>query len=150
MLIGHLIMNNVRTQFESQVQGLKSPIQWIFREWVRKLGSNELDNNYGGSRWLESKNKEVLPKEVRPQLSSRRLVFIYIVLEFDYKSNSCFYSVFLLISWFSFLRVFFPFYTIFFFHLHPPHVDQVIGVDPCPISTFLKSLGVTVRLKITV
>ena len=37
-----------------------------------------------------------------------------------------------------------------FFHLYPSHVDQVAGIDPCPISTFLKSLGVAIRLKITV
>ena len=36
------------------------------------------------------------------------------------------------------------------FHLHPPCVDQVADFDPCPISIFLKSLGVVVRLKITV
>ena len=36
------------------------------------------------------------------------------------------------------------------FHLHPPRVDQVVDFDPYPISTFLKSLGVAVRLKITV
>ena len=34
-----------------------------------------------------------------------------------------------------------------FFHLHPPRVDQVAGVDHCPI---LKSLRVVVKLKITV
>ena len=27
-----------------------------------------------------------------------------------------------------------------FFHLCPPHVDYIIGVDPYHISTFLKSL----------
>ena len=48
------------------------------------------------------------------------------------------------------LEVFFFFYTLFLFHLHPPCVDRIIGVDPCSISTFLKSLGVAVRLKITV
>ena len=37
-----------------------------------------------------------------------------------------------------------------FFHLHSPRVNQVAGIDPCPISTFLKSLGVAIRLKITV
>ena len=47
------------------------------------------------------------------------------------------------------LRSCFPFILSSFFHLHPPHVDQVVGIDPCPISTFLKSLGVAVRLKIT-
>ena len=36
-----------------------------------------------------------------------------------------------------------PFYFIlsFTFHLCPPRVGQIVGVDPCHISTFLKSLG---------
>ena len=38
----------------------------------------------------------------------------------------------------------------FSFHLYPPRVDQVTGFDPCPIGTFLKFLGVVVRLKITI
>ena len=37
-----------------------------------------------------------------------------------------------------------------FSHLHPPCIDQVAGANPCPISFFLKSLGVAVRLKIIV
>ena len=44
----------------------------------------------------------------------------------------------------------FSFILSSFFHLHPPRVDQVAGFDPCPINTFLNSLGVAVRLKITV
>ena len=44
----------------------------------------------------------------------------------------------------------FSFILLSFFHLHPPCVDQVAGIDLCPISTFLKSLGVAIRLKITV
>ena len=36
-----------------------------------------------------------------------------------------------------------PFYFIpsFSFHLCPPCVDQIVSVDPCHFSTFLKSLG---------
>ena len=56
------------------------------------------------------------------------------------------------------VTIFFPpflsgysfFYTIFLFHLHPSRVDQTTGVDSYLISTFLKSLAVVVRLKITV
>ena len=48
------------------------------------------------------------------------------------------------------LRSSFSFILYSFFHLHPPCVDQVASVDLCPISTFLKFLGVAVRLKITV
>ena len=43
--------------------GSKSPIQWICREWVGKLGSNELGNKYSRSKWQESKDKLVLSKE---------------------------------------------------------------------------------------
>ena len=32
------------------------------------------------------------------------------------------------------------FYTLFPFHLLPPRAGQMVGVDTCPISTFLKSL----------
>ena len=45
-------------------------------------------------------------------------------------------------------RYSFSFILSSFFHLHPLRVDQVVGVDPCPINTLLKSLGVAVRLKI--
>ena len=44
--------------------------------------------------------------------------FLYIFLEFGYKHSFCFYSV----------------------YLYTPRVDQIAGVDPCPISTFPKSL----------
>ena len=129
---------------------LKSPIQWICRECVRKLDFNKSDNNYCRSRWQENKEKLVLSKESRSQLNPMRLVFIYKSFEFDYKSHSCCYSVFLSIFWSPILRYSFSFILSSFFYLHPPRVDQVSNVDPCPISTFLKSLGVTVRLKIIV
>ena len=61
--------------------------------------------------------------------------FLYICLEFDYRHNSCCYNVL---------------YYLFFFYLYPPRVDQIAGVDPCPISTFLKSLVVAIGLKITI
>ena len=44
----------------------------------------------------------------------------------------------------------FSFIPSSFFHLHPPHLDQIASVDSYSISTFLKSLGVAVRLKIIV
>ena len=93
--------------------GPKSPIQWICREWVRKLGSNELDNNYIWPKWQESKDKLVLSKENHPQHYPRRSVLVYISFEFGYKSSSYFYSVFLLILRFPLLKVFFLFYTVF-------------------------------------
>ena len=51
------------------------------------------------------------------------------------------YSVSFSISRSLLLRVSLPFYTIFTFHFHLPRADQIVGVDPCPISPLLKSLG---------
>ena len=35
----------------------KNPIQWICREWVRKLSFNELDNKWNGFRWQENEDR---------------------------------------------------------------------------------------------
>ena len=67
--------------------------------------------------------------------------FLYISLEVSYKYSSNCYSVSFSILRSLSLRVSLLFYTIFPFHLYPPRADQIIGVDLCPISTFLKSLG---------
>ena len=42
-----------------------------------------------------------------------------------------------------------PFYFIptFHFHLHPSRAYQIVGVDLCPISIFLKSLGSSCKTK---
>ena len=97
-----------------------------------------------------NKDKLVLSKENRHRHNPMRSVLVYISFEFGYKSSSFSYSVILSILQSLSPRVFFLFYTIFFFHLHPPRVDQVTGDDPYPINTFLKSLGVAETLKITV
>ena len=94
--------------------GPKSPIQWICREWVKKLDSNKLDNDCSGSKWQENKNKLVLSRENHPQLNLRRLFLVYISFKFDYKSSSCFYSVFLSIFRSPSFRGFFHSYTILF------------------------------------
>ena len=80
----------------------------------------------------------------------RRGQFLYILLEVGYKYSFDCYSVSFLIpqspssgsSFYFILFSSFPFY--------PSCVRQIVGIDPCPISTFLKSLVVVVRLKITV
>ena len=66
--------------------------------------------------------------------------FLYIFFEFDYKYSSQCYSI--LLSNFRSPLSGPPFYFIlsFPFHLCPPRVDQIVDVDPCHISTFLKSL----------
>ena len=99
--------------------GPKSPIQWICREWVRKLGFNELDNNYSGPRWQDSKDKLISSKENHLRHNPWRSVLIYISFEFDYKSSSCCYSVFPLISRSLLLRVFFLFYIVFLLSSSP-------------------------------
>ena len=133
---------------------LKSSIQWICREWVRKLDSNELGNNYNGSRWKERKYGLVLSKKKCPRQSPRRsiLIYIYIYISFElgYKSCSSSYSVFLFLLQSPSPGSSFSFILSSLFHLHPPRVDQDASFDPCPINTFLKSLGIAVRLKITV
>ena len=132
---------------------LKSSIQWICREWVRKLDSNELGNNYNGFRWKERKYGLVLSKKKCPRHSPRRSILVYIYI---YLLNLVTSLVLLLIVFFSFFfnppppGSSFSFILSSFFHLHPPRVDHVTGFDPYPISTFLKSLGVAIRLKITI
>ena len=37
----------------------KSPIQWICREWVEKMGFNESDNKWSGFRWQENEDRLV-------------------------------------------------------------------------------------------
>ena len=73
--------------------------------------------------------------------------FLCILLEVGYKYSSNCYSIsFLILRSFS-LRAFLLFYTTFPFHLYPPHADQIVGVDPYPISTFLKSLGSSYKVE---
>ena len=67
--------------------------------------------------------------------------FLYISLEVSYKYSSNCYSVSFSILRSLCLRVSLLFYTIFPFYLYPPRADQIIGVDSCPISIFLKFLG---------
>ena len=37
----------------------KSPIQWICKEWVGKLGINESDNKQSGFGWQENEDRPV-------------------------------------------------------------------------------------------
>ena len=100
---------------------------------------------------LKAKINKFYPKKiVLGTIRGDVFLYIYLSFEFDYKSSSCYYSIFLLISQSLSSGYSFSFILSSFFHLHPPCVDQVSGVDSCPINTFLKSLGVAVRLKITV
>ena len=73
--------------------------------------------------------------------------FLYISLEVSYKYSSNCYSVSFSILRSLCLRVSLLFYTIFPFHLYPPRADQIIGVDSCPISIFLKSLGSSCKVE---
>ena len=60
------------------------------------------------------------------------------------------YSVFLLISRSLSLKTSPLFILSLPSHFYPPHGQQIACVNPCPISTLLKSLGAAVRLKNTV
>ena len=67
--------------------------------------------------------------------------FLYVLLEIGYKYSFDCYCVSFFVLCSPSLRVPPPFYIIFTFHLHPPRADQIVNIDPCPISTFLKSLS---------
>ena len=71
----------------------------------------------------------------------REVQLLYISLKFHYKYNFLLLQCFSLSFSIHLLRVSFPFYTIFPFHLHLSRANQIVGVDLYPISTFLKSLG---------
>ena len=91
--------------------GPKSPIQWICREWVGKLGFNELDNNYNGSRSRWSKSGQVYLKKIVLD-TIREDQFMYILLGIDYKYSVNGHNLFLsLISWSLFLRAYLLIYT---------------------------------------
>ena len=67
--------------------------------------------------------------------------FLYIFLEFGYKHSYYCYNIFLSISDPNLLGSYLHFIPFSFFYLYPPHVDQIAGVNPCLISSFLKFLG---------
>ena len=105
------------------------------------------------------KRKEIWTGFIQKKMSSTQseeinsCIYIYIYI---YLLNLVTSPILLLIVFFSFFfnpppsGSSFSFILSSFFHLHPPRVDKVAGFDPCPINTFLNSLGVVVRLKITV
>ena len=82
-----------------------------------------------------------LKKIVLGEVWGNQFIYIYIYIS-SLITNSVLdcYNVFLLVSRSPSLIDSFFFYTIFPFHLYPPHVGQIFGVDTCLISTFLKSL----------
>ena len=66
---------------------------------------------------------------------------MYILLEVSYRYGLDCYSVssFLLRS--LSVKISLLFYTIPPFHPYHPRANQIVDIGPCPISTFLKSLG---------
>ena len=104
------------------------------------------------------KRKEIWTGFIQKKMSSTQseeinsCIYIYIYI---YLLNLVTSPILLLIVFFSFF--FNPpppgssfSFILSSFHLHPPRVDQVACFDPYPINTFLKSLGIAVRLKITI
>ena len=73
--------------------------------------------------------------------------FLYILLEVGFKYSFDCYNVSFSILRSPSLRISSLFYTIFPFYLYPPHVDQIAGVDPYPISIFLKSLDSSCKVE---
>ena len=71
----------------------------------------------------------------------------YILLEVGYKYNTNGYNVSFLILRSPSLRTSPLFYTISPFHLYYPCVGQIVGIDSCPINTFLKSLVSSCKAK---
>jgi len=92
--------------------GPKSLIQWICRECVRKLGSNELGNNYNGSRSQEKKDGLVLSKENCHRHSPRRSILVYISFWIWLQVLFLFLLCFSPNSSIFVLKGLFPFYTI--------------------------------------
>ena len=98
-------------------------------------------------------NKQFEQKRL-PRSSSKNVCFYIFLLDLYKNCSSWLHSdVFSGFSHHPLREGVHPFYTSFlsFFHLSPPHVDLIINLlDTCPISTFLKSLEVIVKLKVTV
>ena len=70
----------------------------------------------------------------------RRDQFFYISFKFDYKVISWWLQFFSLSFSIPFSHCpLLPLYSLPFY-LYPPRANQMVGFDPCPISTFLKSL----------
>ena len=106
------------------------------------------DEKKGNMDWFYPK------KNVLDIVREDQFLYIYIYI-YIYLLNLFTSLVLLLIVFFSFF--FNPpppgssfSFILSSFHLHPPRVDQVACFDPYPINTFLKSLGIAVRLKITI
>jgi len=66
----------------------KSSKQWICKEWVGKLGFNELDNQYNGFKRQEKEDKLIWAKESRHWHNPRRSILQYISFKCDYKVSS--------------------------------------------------------------
>ena len=125
--------------------GPKSLKQWICREWVGKLGFNELDKHKSRFKWQEDINGQVYNEENRHRQNPRRSVLIYIFFFSDLITKSILDTtvVFSFLFWSPCLIAPFFFYTVFPFHFHLPRA--------CVLSTLPISRHVlAIRLKSTV
>ena len=129
--------------------GPKTPIQWIYREWVKKLSlisqttsKVDSDDKKMNIYWFN------LKKIVLGTIREDQFLYIYsqVWLQIQFLMATVFFSQFPdpPSSGSSFC-----FILSSLFPLYPPRVGLIAGIDPCPISTFLKSLIIAVRLKIT-
>ena len=117
----------------------KSSIQWICRKWV---GNWALMNQTTSKVDSDDKKMKIdwfnLKKIILGTVRGDR--FLYILLEFGYRYSFDCYNVSFSILRSSSSRSSFPFILSSFFPLYPPRIGQIAGIDPCPISIFLKSL----------
>ena len=67
-------------------------------------------------------------------------LFWYILIKNGYRYDSNCYSVFSYKFAILTLIALLFFYTTFLLHLHSPYTDQMVDLDTCHISLFLKSL----------
>ena len=102
---------------------------WTKMSWTTyKVGSNDKKRKID---WFEVK-KIVLNIIWEDQ-------FLYISHKFDYNFGSWLLQCFSL-DFHPLLSMPLSFYIPFLFHLYPLHARWMVGVDTCPISTFLKSI----------
>ena len=137
---------DVGSQIEAQAQNVwslspMSPIQWIYREWVKELGPSELDNGLYWTKWQSNTNKRCWCQWT---FSPRRPQLLYIdhswILRL-FRLLQCSLSIF---------SIPFPWRVVHFIylllsHFHPPFVDYLnFYLSTCPISYLPNSLWVVV------
>ena len=115
-----------------------SPIQWIYREWVKKLSPNELDNGqYGYERW-SSKNKQHVAEWIhnpRTQVFMSKEAFVHIncLNRIQVLFRLLQSSFFFILSPFS--LGFLPLFILYpFLHFYPTRGQLMVYANTYPIN----------------